>query len=546
MTDYKYERLENINDIRILTILPRHKDTIECTIQHASYSSTKYQALSYCWGEHTTTTYPITINGHICHVRYNLWRFLDNASRRWTGSGDSDDTDIDTDTVLNIWIDALCINQADDDEKMIQIGLMGKIYESSSSVLIWLGEDQVTYDLFSDLQSQAWDVVEDPAAWPPGIELSSNHADRRLAELADHKYWYRLWIIQEVALSRNPPRLLCRDLMIPWDQLFAKVYTSRWLHIEHSTGFMSNKLWSLMLVRREFQTLDPEPDQSGLHNGYRVTAIAETSECSNLKDRIFGILGLIQPYAGRTTVPGTYADNIALLACKSLVYYPHYFELDRLMESLGVDAAEMLAYLRSVRREGPTTATVMELISVEIRERDRATHDPFQPDRGRSIRGETGFPSRPRWAVRLTEYVRIFVDFQRSQDHDQDRNHLRHGDEHGNETLVYHGHTLTLTIRQDASTQTWQPNQTHLPNIQLIAMTPEPERHGGEAAATLAIPLSVFAWIFEVGVEAYLVQQSILRVDRVVQAGDGGECAGVVDVEIETLEVVESVCRFEY
>ncbi|EMT68770.1 Heterokaryon incompatibility protein 6, OR allele, partial [Fusarium odoratissimum] len=39
-----------------------------------------------------------------------------------------------------LWIDAICINQADVDEKNTQVPLMQKIYGQGQNVLVWLGE----------------------------------------------------------------------------------------------------------------------------------------------------------------------------------------------------------------------------------------------------------------------------------------------------------------------------------------------------------------------------------------------------------------------
>jgi hypothetical protein len=38
-----------------------------------------------------------------------------------------------------LWIDALCINQENEDEKMIQIQGMNWIYANASPVVVWLG-----------------------------------------------------------------------------------------------------------------------------------------------------------------------------------------------------------------------------------------------------------------------------------------------------------------------------------------------------------------------------------------------------------------------
>lgn len=39
-----------------------------------------------------------------------------------------------------IWVDAVCINQEDEEEKMRQISLMGDIYSKAATTYIWLGE----------------------------------------------------------------------------------------------------------------------------------------------------------------------------------------------------------------------------------------------------------------------------------------------------------------------------------------------------------------------------------------------------------------------
>lgn len=45
----------------------------------------------------------------------------------------------------DLWVDALCINQADTTEKSAQINLMPQIYGSAARTLIWLGMDNHYY-----------------------------------------------------------------------------------------------------------------------------------------------------------------------------------------------------------------------------------------------------------------------------------------------------------------------------------------------------------------------------------------------------------------
>lgn len=44
------------------------------------------------------------------------------------------------DNTRTLWVDALCINQEDNDERAHQVGLMGQIYSKSKTTLLWLGD----------------------------------------------------------------------------------------------------------------------------------------------------------------------------------------------------------------------------------------------------------------------------------------------------------------------------------------------------------------------------------------------------------------------
>jgi hypothetical protein len=48
-----------------------------------------------------------------------------------------------------LWIDGICINQADIDEKSVQVALMGELYAASRGVIVWLGnEDEAAQRAF--------------------------------------------------------------------------------------------------------------------------------------------------------------------------------------------------------------------------------------------------------------------------------------------------------------------------------------------------------------------------------------------------------------
>lgn len=84
-----------------------------------------YEALSYEWGIVTDTSFLISIDGTKVSVRENLWWAL------WYLRHPSE-------TRL-LWVDALCIDQENGEERNHQVSQMGQVYSKASRVIAWLG-----------------------------------------------------------------------------------------------------------------------------------------------------------------------------------------------------------------------------------------------------------------------------------------------------------------------------------------------------------------------------------------------------------------------
>jgi hypothetical protein len=150
MGDLFYNNLRTeTNQIRVIELVPgRWTDAINCSMRTVSLDENpSYEALSYVWGDPKDTV-SITLNG----ASFQATRNLVTALRRVRSSV----------TPRIIWIDAICINQKDLDERAQQIVIMGKIYETASSVLVFLGESGIL-DLIP---------LEEQATWidPPRFE----------------------------------------------------------------------------------------------------------------------------------------------------------------------------------------------------------------------------------------------------------------------------------------------------------------------------------------------------------------------------------------
>jgi hypothetical protein len=85
-----------------------------------------------------------------------------------------------------IWIDAICIDQKNDEERAQQIQLMAKIYSQASRVLVWLGEA-------ADNSDQA--LKEIRAAGRKAIH-SLNNVTIQLAvdKLLKRDWFQRIWV----------------------------------------------------------------------------------------------------------------------------------------------------------------------------------------------------------------------------------------------------------------------------------------------------------------------------------------------------------------
>jgi len=87
-----------------------------------------YTAISYMWGSPEDAK-TITINGMPVTVGKNLTAALDCLR---------------SSLVDKVWIDAICINQDDIDERNAQILRIRDIFSQSLAVTVWLGEDEMS------------------------------------------------------------------------------------------------------------------------------------------------------------------------------------------------------------------------------------------------------------------------------------------------------------------------------------------------------------------------------------------------------------------
>ena len=131
-------------DVRVIKLKPgRGSDPISCDLFVRSLKSLKstsepqshlllYKALSYVWGEPIFSN-PMLCNGHQFSVTSNLCSALQHLRN-------------DVSPVI-LWVDQICINQTDVDERNRQLRNVGEIFKLAQSVIVWLGVKAQNSDL---------------------------------------------------------------------------------------------------------------------------------------------------------------------------------------------------------------------------------------------------------------------------------------------------------------------------------------------------------------------------------------------------------------
>ena len=144
-TPYQYPALPAGN-IRVLRLLPSEANDAPLECQLFDYpllgrpvqSSCPYEALSYVWGSEQKP-FSISILSRRSTAsepaqKLRIGANLDGALRHLR----------DGYAERLLWIDALCINQDDLDEKTAQVQLMANVYARASRVVVWLGDGNDT------------------------------------------------------------------------------------------------------------------------------------------------------------------------------------------------------------------------------------------------------------------------------------------------------------------------------------------------------------------------------------------------------------------
>ncbi|KAL1835985.1 hypothetical protein VTJ49DRAFT_5742 [Mycothermus thermophilus] len=159
-----------------------------------------YVAVSYCW-DPASPPRGMFVNRESLSVSETVLGIINQMQAARMSTGED----------LLLWIDQVCINQADPDEKLDQIYRMGDIYARAERVLIWLGPTADRSDEALEglplLRMQLRMMTDRLAACEYLPENAAEMVNAGLGQITGRLFarpWFRrLWTVQEAMLARK-------------------------------------------------------------------------------------------------------------------------------------------------------------------------------------------------------------------------------------------------------------------------------------------------------------------------------------------------------
>ncbi|KAF4556804.1 Heterokaryon incompatibility protein (HET)-like protein [Elsinoe fawcettii] len=163
-----------------------------------------------------------------------------------------------------IWVDQICINQIDNEEKAGQVRRMTLLYGRAKTVLAWIGHQRgdtplaiewieklsaltkgLGNDVFKDYDNdeerrklETSEAIAEETAAEMGVPFDDDAAWTAFSAFYDKAWFERFWIVQEVLPAREA-WLICGEHKVEWHKVKAAAtwYTNKALRIHRQYDF---------------------------------------------------------------------------------------------------------------------------------------------------------------------------------------------------------------------------------------------------------------------------------------------------------------------
>ncbi|KAK8081158.1 hypothetical protein PG997_008976 [Apiospora hydei] len=267
-------------------------------ISQAAYDSTihpnqsngdgpRFEALSYAWGSLNRTAAVVVL----FDSERRLLRLGENLHKALLDLRQPDEERV-------MWIDALCIDQSNPEERGHQVAHMAHIYSRARKVVAWLGPDHddaakalrglAHIGSQVEFSDDVW-LLSAPGASEPTWRRSTVSLPfddtfwAAVTKLFDRSWFSRLWVVQEIHMGNLNSVLKCGAHEIAWLQFRHAIFCLGMKVEWPIAGHHVHRLWGMCM--------------RGIGKGFefRLSRLGYVCHCSDPRDIIHGFLSLAPP-----------------------------------------------------------------------------------------------------------------------------------------------------------------------------------------------------------------------------------------------------------
>lgn len=287
LRSYAYQPLvESKREIRILRLLRRtNRPEICCEFIITSVDEAPpFEAVSYTWGEEAMTEC-IVVEGRRLLVSPTVSKWLRYRRSFFSGA--------------YLWIDAVCINQKDNNEKMNQLLIMRDIYSQATRTIVWLAHPAEVHDSYkarSLIMTLCAFMILNAAPEHIHSVTSRDASMPSVTRLLARSYFDRIWVVQEIALAKCV-HVAYGDVVMNWDSIALFV----------SAVATSERIGNIMPSKEDEDGLSAGGYHLPLRHLVNVSEIAQARRTCQEGNRLSLIEALVRLRSFTATIPH---DNI--------------------------------------------------------------------------------------------------------------------------------------------------------------------------------------------------------------------------------------------
>lgn len=261
-----------------------------------------YFALSYSAGDVNDTT-SIEVDG----INFNVFRSIAAAIKQFK-------TIVPESSTIQIWIDQICIDQYNPEERGDQVAMMAEVYRSADQVWIWLGSgdgisgrQRALRPIFRGLaceflqrltSSLSFRGLNDYAEFKRLLSREGAEEWVELKSFFNSRWWSRCWVYQEAILAESAVfffgdlaierEVLCSAYIALVENTARRIFQTR-----PGESFERLLPISEMMSDPQFFNVYISVLQTGLIDLPTALRLSRASNCSDQRDRVYAMLGLV-------------------------------------------------------------------------------------------------------------------------------------------------------------------------------------------------------------------------------------------------------------